>query len=72
MSNRNYTAAKIRSASFNGLKTRSKCLEHSADVERLDEYGNVFVERLLMGADNVRLGRLNAARPFSIRTRPNR
>ena len=65
MSNRNYTAAKICSASFNETENSVEVVwSTGADVERLDEYGNVFVERLLMGADNVRLGRLNAGAPF--------
>jgi hypothetical protein len=57
MKNTKYSPAKIRSASFNEQdNTVEVCWSMRADVVRCDDFGNEFVERLLMGDGNVRLG----------------
>ncbi len=64
MKNRNYSPAKIRSASFDAdAHTVDVIWSTGADVERAD-YDGVYIERLLMGESNVRLGRLNSGAPF--------
>lgn len=65
MKNKSYSPARVRSASFNENDNTIELIWSSgADVLRFDEYGGAFIERLLMGADNVRLGRLNAGAPL--------
>ena len=65
MKTKNYSAARVRSASYNEeLNSIEVVWAAGADVERYDDYGNVFVERLLMDASNVRLNRLNSGASF--------
>jgi hypothetical protein len=62
--NTTYSAAKIRSASFDAdANTIEVVWSTGADVVR-DDYDGQYVERLLMGEGNVRLGRLNSGAPL--------
>lgn len=64
MNNRQYSPAKIRSASFDeDANTIDIVWSTGADVLR-EDYDGEYIERLLMGTDNVRLDRLNAGAPF--------
>lgn len=65
MKNKQTRAAQVRAASFNETENSVEVVwSTGADVERADDYGNVVIERLLMGADNVRLDRLNQGAPL--------
>jgi HK97 family phage prohead protease len=59
-----HAPAKIRSASFNAdANTIDVTWSTGADVQR-EDYNGTYVERLLMGQENVRLDRLNSGAPF--------
>ncbi len=65
MKNKSYGAARVRSASYNEQdNTVDIVWTTGADVVRVDYDGQQYIERLLMGAGNVRLGRLNSGAPF--------
>ena len=65
MKDRKYTAARVRSASFDAdANTIDIIWSTGADVLRQDWNGSEYIERLLMGDGNVRLGRLNSGAPF--------
>jgi HK97 family phage prohead protease len=62
---KSYSPARVRSASFNERANTIEVIwSTGSDVLRYDDYGNEIIERLLMGADNVRLDRLNAGAPL--------
>ena len=64
MKSKSYGAAQIRSASFNeDTNTIDIVWSTGADVVR-DDYDGQYIERLLMGDGNVRLGRLNNGAPL--------
>ncbi len=60
-----HSAAHVRSASFDeNANTIDIVWSTGSAVTRTDDLGDSFVERLLMGAGNVRLGRLNNGAPL--------
>ncbi|MEJ0051577.1 MAG: HK97 family phage prohead protease [Methylovirgula sp.] len=62
---KSYSPARVRSASFDESdNTIDIVWSTGSDVVRTDDFGDSFVERLLMGAGNVRLGRLNSGAPL--------
>jgi HK97 family phage prohead protease len=65
MKPKNYSAARIRSASFNEqANTIDIVWSTGADVLREDEFGTQYIERLSMQPSAVRLDRLNSGAPM--------
>ncbi len=64
MKNKSCSAARVRSTSYNEQdNTVDITWSTGADVVR-DDYDGQYIERLLMGDGNVRLGRLNSGAPL--------
>lgn len=65
MKTKSYSAARVRSASFNDeTNTVDIVWSTGSDVLRVDDFGDTYIERLLMGDGNVRLDRLNSDAPL--------